>query len=96
MNESFLNGNVEPERYEFFEEPRYQFEVDRRDFLKFVGGGLLVALVLGEAWGQRPGGGQRVAAAAALGEEHGAVVVRIVVRKLDALGAAGREGQCNA
>lgn len=61
MNEHFLNGDVEPERYEFFEEPRYLFEPDRRDFLKVLGGGVLVCLVAGPAWGQRPGGGNRPA-----------------------------------
>src|SRR5207253_1834722 len=51
----------EPERYELYEEPRYQFEPDRRDFLRAVGGGIVVFLVLDEAdaqqRGQRRGGG---------------------------------------
>jgi isoquinoline 1-oxidoreductase len=53
---------VEVERYEFYEEPRYQFELDRRDFLKAVGGGIAVFLVLGDLPaqqqpGRRPGRG---------------------------------------
>jgi isoquinoline 1-oxidoreductase len=39
------------------EGPRYHFDLDRRDFFKVVGGGLVVCLVLGEAFGQRPGRG---------------------------------------
>jgi nicotinate dehydrogenase subunit B len=60
--ESFL---LEPERYELREEPRYRFEVDRRDFLKTLGGGIVVCLVAdvaGVARAQRParrGGGGR-------------------------------------
>jgi CO/xanthine dehydrogenase Mo-binding subunit len=37
---------LEVERYEFFEEPRYRFEPDRREFMQMVGGGIVVALVL--------------------------------------------------
>lgn len=40
---------IEPERYEFFEGPRYQFEPDRRDFLQTVGGGIVVALILADS-----------------------------------------------
>ncbi len=42
---------LEPERYELFAEPRYQFEldVDRRDFLKVLGGGILVCLAVAES-----------------------------------------------
>jgi isoquinoline 1-oxidoreductase len=49
---------IEPERYEFFEEPRYQFEPDRRDFLKTIGGGLVLFLILGETSAQQPGRGR--------------------------------------
>jgi len=45
----------EPERYELFEEPRYHFEPDRRDFIKALGGGLLVCLVAQDALSQRFG-----------------------------------------
>jgi nicotinate dehydrogenase subunit B len=53
---------LEPERYELRKPPRYRFEVDRRDFLKTVGGGIVVCLVAGVAKAQRParrGGGGR-------------------------------------
>jgi nicotinate dehydrogenase subunit B len=46
--------DLEPERYELFEEPRYQFDVDRREFLRVAGGGILVCLVLGDAVAQQP------------------------------------------
>jgi isoquinoline 1-oxidoreductase len=49
---------LEPERYEFFEEPRYEFAPDRRDFLKVVGGGLVVFLVAAHAEAQQPGQGR--------------------------------------
>jgi isoquinoline 1-oxidoreductase len=48
----------EVERYEMYEEPRYLFETDRRDFLRAVGGGIVVFLVLGEADAQQPGRGR--------------------------------------
>ena len=34
----------EPERYEFTEPPAYTFAVNRRDFLRFGGAGILVCL----------------------------------------------------
>src|SRR5262249_51152481 len=37
---------IEPERYELWEAPAYRFELDRRDFLKAMGGGLLVLYLL--------------------------------------------------
>src|SRR5438876_3470410 len=51
---------IEAERYELFEASRYQFEVDRRDFVKTFATGLVVLLVArqGDAQesGQRGGG----------------------------------------
>jgi isoquinoline 1-oxidoreductase len=38
-------GQIEPERYELREPPRWQFELDRRDFFKLVGGGIVVCLL---------------------------------------------------
>ena len=35
---------LEPERYELFAGPTYRFELERRDILKFLGGGLLFVL----------------------------------------------------
>jgi isoquinoline 1-oxidoreductase len=51
-NESLL----EPERYELYAEPSYRFEldVDRRDFLKALGGGILVFLAVGESAEAQP------------------------------------------
>jgi isoquinoline 1-oxidoreductase len=56
---SDLTPDLEMERYELYEGPQYQFDFDRRDFLKMVGGGIVVCLVLGEAPAQqRPGRGR--------------------------------------
>jgi nicotinate dehydrogenase subunit B len=44
-----LGDAIEPERYEFFESPRYRFQVDRRDFFKILGAGIVVCYVVGEA-----------------------------------------------
>jgi nicotinate dehydrogenase subunit B len=59
--------NLEPfevERYELFAGPAYRFTPDRRDFLKTLGGGILVLLALDlsemdaqESGGRRRGGG---------------------------------------
>jgi nicotinate dehydrogenase subunit B len=48
---------LEVERYELREEPCYRFELDRRDFLKTLGGGILVVCLLDSAEAQPPGGG---------------------------------------
>lgn len=51
--------NLEPERYELRAKPRYAFSVERRDFLKVAGAGLIVLLVYPRAPGQqRQGRGQ--------------------------------------
>ena len=41
MSEPFI---PEPERYEFTEGPAYTFELNRRDFLRFGGAGILICL----------------------------------------------------
>lgn len=46
---------LEPERYELFEAPRYRFDLDRRDFLKVAGGGIVVCLFWTETPAQQPG-----------------------------------------
>jgi CO/xanthine dehydrogenase Mo-binding subunit len=76
---------LEPERYELFAEPRYQFDLDRRDFCKALGGGILVFLILGEtgvgeAVTQQPGRGRGAGGPTELGawlhiSETGAVTV---------------------
>lgn len=51
---------VEIERYELGERPAYHFEMQRRDFFKALGAGLLVACVLKDAFAfQESGGGRR-------------------------------------
>jgi nicotinate dehydrogenase subunit B len=51
---------IEPERYELRDAPMYQFDLDRRDFFKFLGGGVFVVLTVGGlARGQESGRGQR-------------------------------------
>lgn len=50
------SSDVEPERYEFFESSRYVFEVDRRDFIRLVGGGLIVLTAIPRVSAQRESG----------------------------------------
>ena len=45
----------EMERYELAEPPRYHFDVDRREFFKLLGGGLVVLCVAGPALAQESG-----------------------------------------
>jgi nicotinate dehydrogenase subunit B len=54
-----MNYEIEPERYELSEGPAYRFDLDRRDFVKILGGGLVVVLTLRDALAQETGGGQR-------------------------------------
>lgn len=54
-----LAFEIEPERYELFEAPRYQFDFDRREFLQALGGGLLVFLLVDDAMAQPPQGRRR-------------------------------------
>src|SRR5579883_3193498 len=46
---------IEPERYELRESPFYHFEIDRRDFIKLMGGGVAVFLLLPKALAQESG-----------------------------------------
>lgn len=48
----------EPERYELFAAPRYLFEMDRREFFKSLGGGLVIALIIKDSIAQESGGGR--------------------------------------
>jgi len=51
---------LEPERYELKAAPPYRFDLDRRDFFKFLGAGVLVVSVLKPAVvAQESGGGSR-------------------------------------
>lgn len=61
MNPLPTERPFEPERYELYEEPLYQFDFDRRDFLRALGGGIAVCLVLADAddaAAQQPGRGR--------------------------------------
>ena len=54
------NVALEPERYELSAAPPYRFDLDRRDFFKFLGAGMLVVSVLKPAViAQESGGGRR-------------------------------------
>jgi len=50
---------TEPERYELHEQRTRHFNLDRRGFLKSLGGGILVFHLLSAASAQQPGGGRR-------------------------------------
>lgn len=58
MNDVIFNTpDIEVERYELFEDPLYSFVPDRREFVKFLGGGLLFFLLADELPAQQPKGG---------------------------------------
>jgi isoquinoline 1-oxidoreductase len=50
---------IEAERYELSEPPRYRFDFDRREFFKLLGGGLVVLCFVVPALGQESGGAGR-------------------------------------
>jgi len=50
---------IEAERYELFERPHYRFQVDRREFFKQLGCGLVVLCVTAPALAQESGGPRR-------------------------------------
>ncbi|MGC1164169.1 MAG: molybdopterin cofactor-binding domain-containing protein [Candidatus Sulfotelmatobacter sp.] len=50
---------TEPERYELRARPAYYFEVDRREFFKFMGAGILVVCTLKGVHAQESGSGKR-------------------------------------
>src|SRR5215831_7106146 len=60
-----LEASIEPERYELAEGPAYQFEIARRDFFKYLGGGALVVFLVrgNRVSAQESGGGRRGSAA---------------------------------
>src|SRR6476661_3561587 len=47
---------LEPERYELKEAPSYRFQVDRRDFFKVFGAGIVLFLIDSQADAQESGG----------------------------------------
>src|SRR5271157_2280264 len=50
---------LEPERYELTAPPAYRFEVDRREFFKFLGAGILIVSVLKNAHALQESGAVR-------------------------------------
>jgi isoquinoline 1-oxidoreductase len=54
-----LETIIEPERYELAAAPLYQFDLDRREFFKFLGAGLLVVSVLKSGALPQESGGRR-------------------------------------
>jgi nicotinate dehydrogenase subunit B len=67
-----IGVEIEPERYELREAPTYQFELDRRDFLKALGGGILICYLLDTAEAQQPGGRRRGGGGQAAPQDIGA------------------------
>src|SRR5256885_6824651 len=45
----------EPERYELLAGPAYDFDLDRRDFFKLLGGGIIVFSMISDALAQESG-----------------------------------------
>ncbi len=82
MNQQFFEElTIEPERYELLDDPAFAVELDRRDFFRLVGGGLVVALLLPDALAaQQPGrrgfgaGPQDIGAWLHIGEDSGITV----------------------
>jgi len=54
-----LQFPLEPERYELKAAPPYHFDLDRRDFFKFLGAGVLVVSILKPAIAAQESGGTR-------------------------------------
>src|SRR5262245_33667902 len=50
---------IEPDRYELFAVPAYHFQVDRRDFVKLFGGGIVIGFILKDALAQQESGAQQ-------------------------------------
>lgn len=78
-----LSIPLEPERYELSAPATYHFAVDRRDFFKFLGAGVLIVCVLKDIHGQESGGDKRgqvaslpkdIAAWLHIGEDGGVTV----------------------
>jgi nicotinate dehydrogenase subunit B len=52
-------NSIEPERYELFAPPSYHFDVERRDFFKALGAGLLIVCVMKDSSALQESGGRR-------------------------------------
>src|SRR5436853_1047365 len=59
MNEQLARTDgIEPDRYELFESPNYNFHFDRRDFIKAFGVGIFFIVPLARALAQQRGQGE--------------------------------------
>src|SRR5579864_1525910 len=57
---NFSESSLEPDRFELIAPPTYHFDVDRREFFRFLGAGILIVCVLKDARAlQESGAGQR-------------------------------------
>jgi len=57
MNEKPLDQPCwEPERYEFRASPPYRFELDRRDFFRALGGGIVILIGAKDAFARQESG----------------------------------------
>jgi nicotinate dehydrogenase subunit B len=73
--EPAIEPEIEAERYELESGPAYHFEMERRDFFKALGGGILIIFALQEALAsqdQESGGGRRGNAGRSAPQEIGA------------------------
>ncbi len=73
--ETAIEPAIEPERYELESGPAYHFEMERRDFFKALGGGILIIFALKEVLAnqdQESGGGRRGNPGRTLPQEIGA------------------------
>src|SRR5881398_351731 len=58
IDERDLITEIEPERYELFENPSYKFDFDRRDFIKAFGLGIVFIVPVTRALAQQRGQGE--------------------------------------
>jgi nicotinate dehydrogenase subunit B len=74
MNKNLnFDGGLEPDRFELAAPPTYHFDVDRREFFRFLGAGVLIVCVMKDARAlQESGAGGQGAQGASLPKEIGA------------------------
>src|SRR5437867_3659295 len=58
IDKQYLIESIEPERYEFFESPTYNFQFDRRNFIKAFGLGIVFIVPITRALAQQRGQGE--------------------------------------
>jgi nicotinate dehydrogenase subunit B len=67
-----FESSLEPERYELTAPPTYHFDVDRREFFRFLGAGVLIVCVLKDARALQESGANQGAQGSSLPKEIGA------------------------